>query len=124
MADGVAITAGAGTTIHTDERTINSVSGHVQRVNEQGSTAVAVGTASVTTTSGSAVAARETRKRVVLISLASNSANMTVGPSGVASGTGPTLAPGASVTLRTTAAIHADAASGTQSLEYIEEYDS
>ena len=124
MADNVAITAGSGTTVGTDERTINSVAVQVQRVNEQGGTAIATGTASVTTTSGSAVAARDTRKRVVLYSRPDNTANMTIGPSGVASGTGITLTPGSSLTLYTTAAIHADAASGTQNLDYIEEYDS
>ena len=32
MADTVAITAGSGTTISTDERTINSTAQHVQRI--------------------------------------------------------------------------------------------
>jgi hypothetical protein len=123
MADNVAITAGSGTTVATDERTIGGTAAHVQRVDEQGSQTIAVGVASVTTTSGSAVAARDTRKRVVLLALPANTANIDVGASGVASGSGFPLAPGASVTLYTTAAIHADAASGTQSLAYVEEFD-
>lgn len=124
MADNVAITAGTGTNVGTDERTIAATAVHVQRVNEQGSTAIASGVASVTTTSGQAVAARETRKRVVLLALSSNTATIDIGASGVASGSGFPLEPGASVALCTTAAIHADAASGTQSLAYVEEYDS
>lgn len=123
MADNVTITEGTGTEIASDERTINSVAVQIQRVDEIGSSSIASGVASVTTTSGSAVAARETRKRVILLALPSNTANIDVGPSGVASGSGFPLAPGASVTIHTAAVIHADAASGTQSLAYIEEYD-
>ena len=96
---------------------------HLQEVLPTGAESIAVGVVSVTTTSASAVAARADRQRVVLLALASNTANIDVGPSGVASGSGYPLAPGASVTLHTVAAIHADAASGTQSLAYVEEYD-
>lgn len=119
MADNVAVTAGAGTTLATQDR-----SGvHFQQVIDTGAESIAVGVASVTTTSASAISTRANRKRVVLLALPANTANIDVGPSGVASGSGFPLAPGASVTLYTTAAIHADAASGTQSLAYCEEYD-
>lgn len=87
-----------------------------------GATTIASAVASVTTTSGEAVAARATRIAVTLRALVTNTANIDVGPSGVASGSGFPLEPGASLVLETTAAIHADAASGTQSLAYIEEY--
>lgn len=127
MADDIAITAGSGTTVATDERTIAAVTKHVQRVDEQGSTAIAADDVSVTTTSGSAIAARDTRKQVVILASGDNTADIYVGPSGVDAATpanGFRLRPGASVTLRTTAAIHADAVSGTQTLYYIESYDS
>jgi hypothetical protein len=123
MADNVAITAGSGVNVAADERTIAATTVQVQRVADIGSTTIAQGSASVTTTSGSAVAARETRRRVVLIASTANTANIDVGASGVASGSGFPLEPGASVTLFTTAAVHADAASGTQTLFYVEEYD-
>lgn len=123
MADNVAITAGSGTTIGTDERSINSVNVHVQRMDEQGGTSWATGVASVTTTSGSALAARDTRKRATLLALAANTANIDVGPSGVASGSGFPLGPGETLDVPFTGAIHADAASGTQTLAYSETYD-
>jgi hypothetical protein len=119
MADNIAITAGAGTTVVTEDRT----EGHYQRVLETGSDSIVVGSASVTTTSASAVAARARRKVLILIAKDTNTDTITVGPSGVASGTGPTLRPGASLTLYFAGALHADAASGTQTLEYIELYD-
>lgn len=43
MADNVSITAGAGTTVATDERTISSTTVQVQRVVDQGGTAFANG---------------------------------------------------------------------------------
>ena len=123
MADNVAVTAGSGTNIATDERTIAATTVHVQRVDEIGASTIVSAVASVTTTSGEEVAARDTRKRITLLALPTNTANIDIGASGVASGSGFPLAPGAAVTLYTTAAIHADATSGTQSLAYIEEYD-
>lgn len=119
MADDVLVTAGSGTTIATQDRSGR----HLQQVIDTGADSIAVGVVSVTTTSGSAVSARVNRKRIVLLALPANTDNIDVGPSGVASGSGFPLAPGASVTLCTTAVIHADAASGTQSLAYVEEYD-
>ena len=118
MADNVAVTAGAGTTIATDDR---GAVGHVQRVVDQGGSVIASGRASVTTTSGSALAANTTRKYVIFYNLGSDVVD--IGPSGVASGSGFPLYPGESVTLYTTAAIHMDAASGTQSVAYIEVSD-
>lgn len=119
MADNVAVTAGSGTTLATQDR--GGV--HFQQVIDTGAESIAVGVASVTTTSGQAVATRANRKRIILLALESNTDNLDVGPSGVAEGAGFPLSPGASVTLYTTAAIHADAGSGTQSLAYCEEYD-
>lgn len=83
---------------------------------------VATDTVSVTTTSAQAIATRAGRISIDLLALPTNTANIDVGASGVASGSGFPLAPGASISLSTTAAIHADAASGTQSLAYVEVY--
>jgi lipopolysaccharide export system protein LptA len=124
MADNVAITAGSGTTVGTDERTINSVAVQVQRVDEQGSTAIATGQVVVTTTSATLVAARDTRKRVVIHNNSGN--DIWLGPGTVTTANGFHLEVGASVTLYTTAVINALIASGTMSgdVDYIEEYDS
>ncbi len=127
MADGVNIseaTAGSLRKVSTDQRTIGGDTQEVQRVNDIGGSALASGRANVTTTAGAAIAARDTRKRVVLLALPTNTDIIDVGDSGVSSGSGFPLYPGASLTLHTTAAIYADAASGTQVLAYVEEYDS
>lgn len=122
MADNVAITAGSGTNVATDERTIASTTVHVQRVSEIGSTSIATGQASCSSTGGSKVSARETRKRVVLYNHGANT--VFVGASGVATTDGLRLDAGSSVTLYTTAAIHAVCAtSETATLGYVEEYD-
>lgn len=123
MADNVAITAGSGTIVGTDERTINSVAVHVQRVVDQGASAVASGQTTVTTTSAQKVAARDTRKSVTIRADDANTANVYVGASGVSDTTGYELIPGAEITLETTAAIHCDTTTGTQNIQYEEEYD-
>lgn len=61
MADNVAITAGSGTTIQTDEKTINSVSGHVQRVTVAAGETLSVSIISQTTTGANALAANNSR---------------------------------------------------------------
>lgn len=121
MADNVAITPGTGATIATDERTIAAATVQVQRVDEQGATAVAQGQVSVTTASTSVAAARDTRKAIVMVNR--GSANVFVSGSGAATTSHFQLSPGDGVTIRTTAAITAIAASGTQTVHYIEEYD-
>lgn len=126
MADNVAVTAGSGTNIASDERTIASTTVQVQRVTDTGGTSVAADDVSVTTTAGSAVSARETRKYVTILAADTNTDTIFVGASGVDAATpanGFPLRPGASITLATTAAVHADAVSGTQTLYYIEVYD-
>jgi hypothetical protein len=124
MADNVPITAGSGTTVGTDERTINSVAVQVQRVDEQGSTAIATGQVVVTTTAATLVAARDTRKRLILVNNSGN--DCWIGPATVTTANGLHLAVGYSVTLFTTALIQAIIASGTMTgdVDYLEEYDS
>lgn len=123
MADNVAITAGTGTTIGTDQRTINSVAVQVQRTDEQGSTAIANGQVSVDTTSGGVevVAARDTRKSVLIRN--GGSVAIYVGQGTVSSANGFLLNPGEAITVRTTAQVKAIAASTSATTYYLEEYD-
>jgi hypothetical protein len=121
MADTVAITAGSGTTIGTDDR---GAIGHVQRVDEQGSTAIATVQVVVTTTAATLIAARDTRKRVII---SNNSGNdIWVGPATVTTANGFHVAVGYSLTLYSTALIQAIIASGTMTgdVDVLEEYDS
>lgn len=124
MADNVNITAGAGTTVGTDERTINSVAVQVQRVDEQGSTAIANGQVSVDTTSGgvTVAAARDTRKSLLLRN--QGTVAIYVGQGTVSSTNGFLVNPGEALMIQTTAAIKAIAASSSATVSYIEEYDS
>ena len=119
MADNVGITPGSGTQIATQDR-----SGiQFQQVIETGSELFVVGRFTATTTSAQAVAARANRKYVTVQSLITNTDTVDIGPSGVSAGSGFPLLPGDSIDLPTTAAIHADAVSGSQVLAYAEFYD-
>jgi hypothetical protein len=122
MADNVAITAGSGTSVGTDERTINSVTVQVQRVDEQGSTAIANGQVAPTSTAATLVAARDTRKRLVLLN--AGTVDVYVGIATVTTANGFKLVPGSSLTLYMQALIQAITASGTGAIHYVEEYDS
>jgi hypothetical protein len=124
LADNVAVTAGSGTTIGTDERSINSVTVQVQRVDEQGSTAIDAAQTNVTNSAATLVAARDTRKRVVIVNR--QVAAIFVGEATVTTANGFQIDPGASLTLYTTAliqAITAAASGGTEKVHTIEEYD-
>lgn len=124
MADNVAITAGSGTTVGTDERTINAVAVQVQRVDEQASTAFATGQVTPTTTAGTLLAARDTRKTVTFTNLGTQT--VYVGPATVTTANGFPLAPGAAIDMPTTALIQCIIATGTASsyVAYVEYYDS
>jgi len=121
VADNVAITAGSGTTIGTDERTINSVAVQVQRVNEQGGTAIANGQVTVTTTSGTLLAARDTRKACLFVNRGIY--DVYVGTGTVTSSNGLLLMSNDGVSIRTTAAINAISSGGSSVVHYVEEYD-
>jgi hypothetical protein len=123
VADDVAISAGTGTVIATDERTINAVAKHVQRVDEQGSTAIATGQVVVTTTAATLVAARDTRKRLIIRN--NSSTDCWIGPATVTTANGFRVEVGCSLTLYTTALVQAIIASGTMvgDVDYVEEYD-
>lgn len=111
MADNIAITAGSGTTVGTDERTINSTAVQVQRVDEQGGTGWVTGQVAVTASAATLIAARETRKYATIL----NGSNVTifVGPATVTTANGFALAPGAALTVPSTVLIQQIAASIT-----------
>jgi hypothetical protein len=119
MADDVAVTAGSGTAIATQDRSAR----HFQQVIPAGADTIASGEVSVTTTAAEAIAARSNRVGVQLLALPSNTATIDVGDTSVASGSDFPLEPGASLWMPTEDAIWADAASGTQTLAYIEYFD-
>jgi hypothetical protein len=79
--------------------------------------------ASVTTTSGQIVASSSTRRTVVLTNLGSD--YVWIGASGVTDNQGIRLAPGQALTIdkSPTAAVHAKAASGTQTVAIFTESD-
>ena len=123
MADNVAITAGSGTAVAADERTIAATTVYVQRVSEIGSTAIAVARITPTTSPATLVAARDTRKRLVI----TNNSNTTVyvGPATVSTANGYPIGGGYTLTLYTTILVQCIIASGTASADVacVEEYD-
>jgi len=126
LADNVAVTAGAGTNIATDERTIAATTVHVQRVGEIGSATGADGQVTISNTSADIAAARDTRKRILIINR--ELVPIFVNPGGTATTSDLRLEPGDSITLYTTVAVRAItsasySASGDAKVHYIEEYD-
>lgn len=123
MADNVAITAGSGTTVGTDERSIASTNVHVQRVSAEGGTSIANGQVAVTASAATLVAARETRLNVTII----NACNVDVyiGVATVTTANGVKLVPGAGITIPANVLIQQIASSVTGlvgSTHYIESY--
>jgi hypothetical protein len=124
MADDVAITAGAGTTVGADERTINSVAVKVQRVVAEGGTGFATGQVTPSASAATLVAARETRKNVVIRN--GTNVDVVVGPATVSTSNGFAIPPGAGLTLTTTAVVQLIVASVTGLtgvVYYAETYD-
>lgn len=121
MADDVQITAGSGTRISTDERTINSQTVHIQRVGEIGASGVATGQVAPTTTAATLLAARETRKSVTFVN--HGTVDVYIGPATVTTSNGLKLPPGAAVSFSTTALLQAITSSGTGAIHYEETYD-
>lgn len=122
MADNVAITAGSGTQVATDERTIAGSGVHVQRTGEIGSTAIAYGDVNPTTTATLIVAARDTRKVAQLYN--DSTVTVYIGDASVTSSTGMPLDENGSIVIPWTGAIYGRTASGTGSIRYQEFYDS
>lgn len=125
MADNIAVTAGSGTNLATDERTIAATTVHVQRTGEIGATSIASGQVEISSTSATIAAARDTRKRIIIV-------NRQTVPVFIELTTATTsdlrLDPGDSITLYTTGLIAgittaAYTATGDAKVHYIEEYD-
>ena len=124
MADGVAITAGAGTTVSTDDRT----EGHIQEVYHSGAAAGASAQTTISSTSANIIAARARRHGVLIVN------NQTVAVYVDASGGTATtshfrLDPGAAMFVPTVAAVTgitsaAYTASGDAKVHTIEVYNS
>lgn len=126
MADNVAITAGSGTNVATDERSIASTTVHIQRVGEIGAGTGATGQTTISNSSTAIAAARETRKRIVIVNR--QTVPVFIDPGGTATTGDFRLDPGEGLTLYSTAAINAITnaaytASGDAKVHYIEEYD-
>lgn len=125
MADDVAITAGSGTNIAADERTINSVTVKIQRVGEIGGSAVATAQTNISNSAATLIAARDTRKYVTILNR--QLASIFVGPATVTAANGIEIAPGAALTIFTTALVQgitAAASGATEKVQTIEVYDS
>ena len=103
MADNVAVTAGSGTNIATDERTIAATTVHVQRVTPESGTAYTTGHVSVTNTATTIIAAKETRKQCTVTNY--QTVPIYVGPATVTTSTGHRMDPGTSMDFLTTALI-------------------
>jgi len=103
MADTVAITAGSGTVISTDERTIASTAQHVQRFVPLGGSSLANAHVTVTNTATEIRAATETAWETTIVNY--QTVPIYVGAATVTTSTGFRLDPGASLTLHTTAAV-------------------
>lgn len=126
MADNVAVSAGSGTTIGTDERTINAVAVQVQRVDEQGSTAISTVQTNISNTAATLIAARDTRKRVTFVNRQAEA--VFIGPATVTTANGFQLDAGAAFTSYTTALVQGITAAATLNsaikVHIYEEYDS
>lgn len=130
MADDVAITAGSGTNVAADERTINSVTVKIQRVIVIGSSAFKADQLAPTTTATSAsIAARETRVSVDITNIGTvdlyvSDVATNAGSPSTTTDNSLRLPIGASVNLPTTAGIYIFTGSGTGAAHYLEYYDS
>lgn len=127
MADGIDVTPGSGAKkVATDERTIGGVTQDVQRVGEIGSGTAADGQVTITNSSAAIAAARDTRKRIIIVNR--ETVAIFVNAGGTATTADFRLDPGDSLTLYTTVAVNAITAaaytaSGDAKVHYLEEYD-
>ena len=103
MADTVSITAGSGTVISTDERTIATVAQHVQRVSPLGGSSIVNAHVTVTNTATTIKAATETQHCVTIVNY--QTVPIYVGGATVTTSNGFRLDPGASLSLHTTAEV-------------------
>jgi phenylpyruvate tautomerase PptA (4-oxalocrotonate tautomerase family) len=123
MADNVSITPGQGALVGTDQRTISGSSVHVQRVDEQGATAIASAQVAVGTSATLLAAARDTRKAILVFVDDAASGPVYVGGAGVTTGTGVKVSAGHALEIATTAAVYGVVSSGSVTVYVLEEYD-
>ena len=106
MADNVAVTAGAGTTIATDDRTIAATSVQLQRVIATGGTGGASAQVTVSNSSTTIKAADDTRLQITIVN--HQTVPIFVDPGGgTATTSNGRLNPGDSLTLYTTSLVTA-----------------
>lgn len=103
MGDNVSITAGSGTVVATDERSIASTTVHVQRVVPLGGSSIANAHVTVTNTATTIKAATETQHCVTIVNF--QTVPIYVGGATVTTSNGFRLDPGASLSLHTTAEV-------------------
>lgn len=119
ISDNVAVSAGSGTTLGTDETTINGTAVHVQRVTTGAAPSLSVGNTACTTGATSILAANYERKGFVLSAL---DGTVYLGGSGVTTSTGFPLATGQSISSSAfLGAVYGITASGTVNVRYWEE---
>ena len=118
--DNIAVTPGVGATVASDERTISATAVHVQRVSDEGGTAIANGQAAPTSTAATLVAARDTRKTLTLTN--HGSVDVYIGVATVTTANGHKMPPGSSMDIDSTALIQGITASGTGAIHYVETY--
>jgi len=126
MADNVAVTAGSGTSVGTDERSIGGSTVHVQRVAPHGAPSFTVGQVTVSNTTTSIASTADTRHSITLVNRQLTSIWVANAPASVA--TGFRLDPGDSLEMFTGAAVHAIAStsytsSGDDKVHFIAVHD-
>jgi len=125
MADNVEVTAGSGTSVATDERTIDSVAVQVQRIAPHGAPNITVGQVEVSNTSTAIVAADSTRQSVTIVNRQTvavylDDATATTGAFRLDPGDGVTLSTGAVINGITASAY---TASGDAKVHYVATHD-
>ena len=119
MADNVAVSAGSGTALGTDETTINGTAVHVQRVTTGAAPSLSVGDTTCTTTATSILAANYERKGFTITAY---DGTVFLGGSGVTSSTGFPLTVGQSISSTAfLGAVYGITASGSVHVRYWEE---
>jgi hypothetical protein len=124
VADNVAVTAGSGTNIATDERTIAATTVQLQRVISTGGSTGSSGQVEVTNSSTTVKAAAETRLYITIVNR--QTVSVFIDPSGgTAATTHFRLEPNESITLWVTSAVtarttNAYTAVGDAKVHYIE----
>lgn len=108
--------------VATDTRTIGGQVVEVQRYSKLGASAIFPARITVNQ-AGASIAARDTRQRIVLFGLRTNTAVVDVVQSGQEVGTGFPIEAGGTLTLETTAAILLDTTVDGQVIAYVEEYE-